>query len=150
MSTAPELESLREIGMLPPIEDFFALLDRIAAENPKAMELVGGNILIGIRDVATVTIITRGANKGVHQGALDVDVAFALICEEWVLLDLLDADVKTDLKPLIDEDFLFVQGDVDVWDRYLELGEQKSLLSVRAGNAMPTNAPKKAALRRLI
>src|SRR5262249_35300976 len=103
-----------------------------------------------IRDVATRTIITRGANKGVHEGALDVDVEFALICEEWVLLDLLDPEVKADLKPLIDEGFLFVQGDVDVWDRYLELGEQKSLLSVRAQKAMPTSTPKKAALRRLI
>jgi hypothetical protein len=150
MSTALELESLGDSDLLPPIEDFFALLDRIATENPRTMEYVGGNILIHVRDVAVRTIVTRGAKKGVHKEALDVNVDFALSCEEWVLLHMLDDEYKIDVARLVESGFLYIHGDPEIWDKYLALGEQKSMLSVRAAAAGPAAASPKKKLRSVV
>lgn len=144
MSTALELEPrYDELDLLPPIEDFLVLIDRIAAENPRALGIVGGNILIHIRDVAVRTIVTSGVKKGIHKEPLDVEVGFALVCEEWVLLHLLEDSAKTDLQKLIDAGFLYLHGNADLWDKYLALGEQKSMLSVRAA-AAPAKSSKRA------
>lgn len=153
MSTALELEPrYDELDLLPPIEDFLVLIDRIAAENPKTLGIVGGNILIHIRDVAVRTIVTSGLKKGIHKEPLDVEVGFALVCEEWVLLRLLDDSAKVDVQKLIDAGYLYLHGNADIWDKYLALGEQKSMLSVRASSSAPAasaaSAPKKKALRR--
>jgi hypothetical protein len=144
MSIAPELESLDNFEMLPPIEDFFALIDRIAAENPHALKVVGGNILLHIPEVATRTIITQGLRRGVHHQALDETIDFALVCEEWVLLELLDDSRKPELEPLIEAGYLHFQGDFKVWERYLDLGDQKNALSLRAGLSTSKPAAKKA------
>lgn len=147
MSSAPELEALEDFEMLPPIAEFFALLDRIAAENMRALEHIGGNILIHVRGAATRTIITRGPHRGVHHEARDEKVEFALVCEEWVLLELLDDSQPVDLAPMIDGGYLHIQGDFKVWDRYLDLGQQKSTLAIRAGIAETQKSEKKPAKR---
>src|SRR5688572_12009462 len=86
--------------LLPPIANLFAGIEQVVRDQAAALEHVGGNILIHIRDVATWTIVTRGSRKGIYYEATDDEIEFALVAEEWVMLDLLEPDVDVELEQL--------------------------------------------------
>lgn len=148
MSEALIIEDAEAPELLPPIAALIATLEKIVRENPRAIELAGGNLLLHIRDVGTWTIVTRGPRKGIHAEATDDEVAFALVCEEWVMLDLLERPERIDVAKLTELGFLYIQGELRVYERLMELAEQKNLLAVRAGSA-GTASPTKPAAKKM-
>ena len=89
-----------------------AFLDR------KALAQVKGNILIFLPNVATWTLVTTGGNPGLRDYATNDDIAFALSCDDSLLLQLMTgADV--DFGQCIADGRLKIQGDVKVFVRFV-------------------------------
>lgn len=133
--------------LLPPIANLLAGIEQVVREQSRAMELVGGNILIHIREVATWTVVTRGPRKGLYYESTDDDIDFALVCEEWVMLDLLEGQVRCDLEKLVELGFLYMQGDYRIYERFMALAEQKNMIALRATAKTGSAAENRSAAR---
>jgi hypothetical protein len=145
-AVALEEEDLAQL-LLPPIANFVACIEQVVRTNARHLELVRGNILIHIPDVATFTIVSSGSRKGLYYEATDDEIDFALVVEEWVLINLLDSEYQMKLEPVIEHGFLKMEGDFRVWERFMELTEQKNMLALRSS---PASAPSKAKRRRAV
>jgi hypothetical protein len=105
------------------------LLFEACANNPRGVEGIGGNVLLHIPDVGTWTLVTKGVEPGIHEGATDDVMDFALICKEFVLFNLLDPNPSPyfheRLEEYLEKGMLRVQGDVSVFARLLDLVQPK-------------------------
>lgn len=89
-----------------------------AFSNRAALASVKGNILIFVPNVATWTLVTTGGNPGLRDFASNDDIAFALSCDDTLLLQLMTgADV--DFAACIENGRLKIQGDVKVFVRFV-------------------------------
>src|SRR5688572_19713234 len=89
-----------------------------AFSNRQALAAVKGNILVFVPNVATWTLVTTGGNPGLRDYATNDDIAFALSCDDTLLLQLMTgADV--DFAACIEEGRLKIQGDVKVFVRFV-------------------------------
>lgn len=89
-----------------------------AFSDKQRLASVGGNILIFVPNVATWTLVTRGSNPGLRDFASEDDIAFALSCDDTLLLQLMTgADV--DLAACIEQGRLKIQGDTKVFVRFV-------------------------------
>ena len=91
---------------------------------------VGGNLLIMIPEVVTWTVVTEGPRTGLHEGATEDPIRFAIACEEPVLFALL-AGEELDFEKLTEERRLAFQGDALVLDRLFALDTGHDMLSIR-------------------
>lgn len=89
-----------------------------AFSDRQSLARVGGNILIFVPNVATWTLVTRGSNPGLRDFATNDDIAFALACDDTLLLQLMTgADV--DFAACVEDGRLKIQGDVKVFVRFV-------------------------------
>lgn len=116
-------------------EAFLQNIDRVAVQSFGALELMGGNLLIHIDDVGTRTIVASGPRKGLYREPTEEDEIHCAVCmPEWVLLHLVepDPDRPLDLDALADEGVIALDGDLSIYERFMNLGEQrKSSLTIR-------------------
>ena len=109
-----------------------AILDRLRAKaNDERLKALGGNLLIIVKNLATWTIVTDGPSRGLHEDATDDPVGFALICTPR-LFDLVFGGSEQDLSPYIEAGELVLHGDVDLFERFMDLSTGEDPLSVRA------------------
>lgn len=118
--------------MIPPIAGYFEALNQVAKDFEDALPIVGGNILIHVIDCASVMIVTRGRRVGMHTDLTDDPVHFTLAVEEWLLLELLDPESDVDLDAAVADGYLLMQGDYDVYERFMALADRRSMLDIRS------------------
>lgn len=136
------------MNLLPPIEQLRNTILEIFRRQAEAVECVGGNLLIHIPEVATWTILTRGPRKGLFDEATEDEVQFALIAEEWVMLELLDSSPELDLETWAAKGYFRMEGDFRVYERFMALAERKDLLSVRGSSSATPSAERRASRKR--
>jgi hypothetical protein len=89
-----------------------------AFRDRQALARVNGNILIFVPNVATWTLVTKGSNPGLRDFATNDEIAFALSCDDTLLLQLMTgADV--DFAECVESGRLKIQGDVKVLVRFV-------------------------------
>lgn len=90
-----------------------------AAFKSPQLKTVGGNILVYVPSVATWTLVTQGPRPGLKDFASDDPIHFAVSCDDLLLVQLMTgADV--DFQACVDQGRLKIQGDVQVFIRYVE------------------------------
>jgi hypothetical protein len=84
----------------------------------QSLAKVNGNILIFVPNVATWTLVTKGSNPGLRDHASNDEIAFALCCDDTLLLQLMTgADV--DFAECVENGRLKIEGDVKVFVRFV-------------------------------
>ena len=84
----PQIEASREA--LDATLEFIDSVEAACVHNLAVLSMLGGNIYLGIPGVGAWTLVTHGPRAGLYAEATDDEIDFALICEEWVLHELLD------------------------------------------------------------
>ena len=110
-----------------------------------ALEAVGGNFMVAVVGQKVWTVVTHGARKGVYDDATDDHVAFAFVCKPEVFEHLLE-NQDADLQTIIEEGQARVDGNVEVYERFMRLRKGGSMLSVRASSS---SGPSKRKRRKL-
>ena len=105
----------------------------MVCEKVDALDAVGGNILIHVYDKGTWTLVTHGPNVGLHDEATDDIVDFSIMCEDWVLYEMLSPEGEPDWNDNIEMGAMEVEGDPKVFARLLRLAfKAENALSVFA------------------
>jgi hypothetical protein len=114
----------------PPGARLRETIEAILAEHPLDAKSVGGNFLIHLPDVATWTVVTSGARAGIHEGATQDLICFALCCKEDLLGRIFAGEPGVDLEAAIASNQIMVEGDLERFLRFMALLEAES----RKGN----------------
>ncbi len=121
---------LGEDLLFPHTREFFAGIESIVRDNAAVLDNVGGNLLLHVFDVISCIVITRGPEQGIYFDERDAPIDFALMLEEWVLLDLLDPEADVAINELVDEGYLTIEGDFRIFERLLGLADKKSVIGL--------------------
>lgn len=116
---------------------FLDKLERLVVDHSEVLGVVGGNFRIRFFDGEVITVITSGADLGVHYVPIEAPVKFEMQCEEWFLDNLLDPDLPPsyDMNEAALGAGLRVTGDLDVYRRFINLTKKRSFLDVRMGRS---------------
>lgn len=123
-----------QIEMLDTTEAYLQHVVDIALQNFGALERVRGNLLFHVVDVATINIVTSGPLKGVHEDPTDEPADFCFFVHQWALVHVLEPDMEGALSipELIEMEGLEIAGDVEVYKRFMALGQsRRNSLSIR-------------------
>lgn len=126
-----EIEDTRE--PLSGTVDFIDSIEAVCVKNVTALSTIGGNILLSIPGIGCWTLVTQGARPGLFPEATDDEVDVALMCEEWVLHELLNPALDLDLDEYAEAGVFAADGDFTVFQRLLALAQGGgSMVGVRA------------------
>lgn len=117
--------------LAPEIQAFRATIETIVVDHAPRLGVVGGNLLIRIFDGPTWTIVTKGERLGVYDEATDDEIDFALACDEDILLDMLTGE-DIDLEACVEQGYIVMDGDYQVYERFMGLARKQSMLDVRS------------------
>ncbi|MBI1944629.1 MAG: hypothetical protein HYS27_02975 [Deltaproteobacteria bacterium] len=126
-----EIESVRD--PLSETVDFIDSIEAVCVKNAAAISTVGGNMFLSIPGVGCWTLVTQGARPGLFPEATNDEVDVVIMCEEWVLHELLDPAMVVDLGEYADAGVFAADGDFTVFQRLLALAQGGgSMVGVRA------------------
>lgn len=98
-----------------------------------------GNFSVVVHPVAAWTVLTSGPNAGVHAQMTDDDMAFIMITTPDVFTVMhSDDDAEReafDIEAVMEQKKIAMHGDVEVYMRFVALGQADDMLSLRTGGA---------------
>lgn len=113
---------------------------------------IGGNFSIVVFEQAVWTVIAEGPKAGVYTEATDDEMAFMMIAtpELFTVMHSQDeAEVEAfDLDTALEAKRVAMHGDIEVYLRFVALGQADDMLSLRSGGAKPSLRAKKLKKRR--
>lgn len=113
-----------------PAETFRKVLATILKDRRAALGKVRGNFAVHVPGALTVTVVTSGPRLGMYEGMTEDPLGFALCCPEEVLRSFL-GERAIDLAPYADRGELMLEGDLEIFERFLALAAGQSMLSIR-------------------
>ena len=117
--------------LLPHVAGFLDAIEKIFCENARALNTIGGNFMLHLRDRGlTWVFVTEGKRFGIYDEPTEDPIECAVICVEGLLEDLL-ANEEVDFEEANQKGWLHIEGNFDVFDRFLAFNENKSPLSIR-------------------
>lgn len=126
-----QIEDTRE--PLSETVEFIDSIEAVCVKNVAAISTLGGNIFLSIPGLGCWTLVTQGARPGLFHEATNDEVDVVIMCEEWVLHELLDPALAVDLGEYADAGVFAADGDFTVFQRLLSLAQGGgSMVGVRA------------------
>lgn len=96
-----------------------------------------GNFSVVVHPEAAWTVLTSGPNAGVHAEMTDDDMAFVMITTPDVFTVMHSEDDEEresfDLDEVMEKNKIAMHGDVEVYMRFVALGQADDMLSLRTG-----------------
>lgn len=115
-----------------PAEFLRQVTELAAKQNPAGLRKLGGNIVLHV-EAMTWTVVSTGPNAGVREGIVgEENVRFVLAATEPALASLLSGNDER-VSAAMDEGELVLEGDFEVFQRFLAITQGQSMLSLRSG-----------------
>jgi hypothetical protein len=129
-----------QAGQAAQLERFKTRLYQTFEKGRREHKLAGvGNFAIVIHKTAAWTVFTSGPRLGVHEELSDELLDFVLAAKLDVFLEMYGGEnhQPLDVPRAIRERRLAMQGDLNVFLRFLRINEAADLLSIRGAQAAP-------------